>query len=372
MSLQREGHLGQSLRRMMTFTSLNSKAADVWPSRVTIVQEEAYDYNYLGEVDPDDLHSEFRECLHDVMTWTTSKHDVLDEHLVDLLSRMIFGSNMIEDAGGGLEITLKLCGAIFRVQHVLEQDRNADYKVLQGHLRRKGLPHAEEDVIQAYREITQHAEAAYHIIKEVCLEGKELSEAIILETHRLLTDKIDADEIPWNEYAGVYRKWSVCTGFHQYMAHNTVSTAIKNMISSLEDDVKAVIDTGEIDPVALAAKYCHTFVNIHPFLDGNGRTCRLILNAILKYGGVIVCIGEQDDDRGGYLRIASNASFAKGNQEDMEGVPEALRPKYYKELASFVLLHARNNMAKIRELLGFHCSTINSGVPRAQFMSVMD
>ncbi|UPL03324.1 hypothetical protein LCI18_014258 [Fusarium solani-melongenae] len=337
---------------MMAFTLLDSEAADAWSSRLTIVQDEAYEYNSLGEMDPDDLHSEFRECLHDAMTWTTSKHDILDEYLIDLLSRMIFGSNMIEDAEGGLEITLKLCGAILRGQHVPDEDRHTDHEVLEDHLRRKGLPHAEEDVIQAYREITQHAEVAYYIIKEICLEGKELSEAIILETHRLLTYKIDTDEIPWNEYAGVYRKWPVCTGFHQYMAHSMVPTAMKKMISSLEDDVKAAIDAGGIDPVALAAKYCHIFVNMHPFLDGNGRTCRLILNAILlKYGGIVVCIGEQDDDRQEYLRIASNASFAEGNQEDMEDVPEELRPKYYKELASFVLLHARNSMVKIRELL---------------------
>ncbi|EEU38989.1 uncharacterized protein NECHADRAFT_43746 [Fusarium vanettenii 77-13-4] len=340
----------------MTFPPLDSEAADVWPSRLTIVQDEAYDYNYLGGMGPDDLHSEFRKCLHDAITLaststsTTSKQ-ALDEHLVDLLSRMIFGSNMIEDAGGGLGITLKLGGVIFRGQHVPE-DRSADYKVLEDHLRRKGLPHAEEDVIRAYREITQHAKAAYYIIKEVCLEGKELSEAIILETHRLLTCNIDTDGIPWNKYAGVYRKWPVCTGFHQYMAHSMVPTAMKNMISCLSDDVKLAIDRGEIDPIALAAKYCHIFVNIHPFLDGNGRTCRLILNAILlKYGGTIVCIGEKDEDREEHLRIASNASFAEGNQEDMGGVPEELKPKHYKELASFVLLHARDSMTFIRELL---------------------
>ncbi|RSL79044.1 hypothetical protein CEP51_007699 [Fusarium floridanum] len=195
---------------------------------------------------------------------------------------MIFGSNMIEDAGGGLEITLKLCGVIFRGQHVSDEDRDTGYEVLEDHLLRKGLPHAKKDVIQAYREITQHAEAAYYILKE-----------------------IDVDEIPWNGYSGVYRKWPVCTGFHQYMAHSKVPTAMKNMLTSLSNDIKAAMDTGEVDPIALAAKYCHIFVNIHPFLDGNGRTCRLIFNAILlKYGGTIVCIGEQDEDREEYLRIA--------------------------------------------------------------------
>ncbi|RSL96926.1 hypothetical protein CEP52_011165 [Fusarium oligoseptatum] len=212
---------------------------------------------------------------------------------------------------------------------------DADYEVVEDHLRRKGLPHAKKDVIQAYREITQHAEAAYYILKEVCLEGKELSEAIILETHRLLTYKIDVDEIPWNEYSGVYRKWPVCTGFHQYMAHSKVPTAMKNMINSLSNEVKAAINTGEIDPTALAAKYCHIFVNIHPFLDGNGRTCRLILSAILlKYGDTIACIGEEDEDREEYLRIASNASFAEGNQEDMEDPSSPLLL-----ISFFTLLH---------------------------------
>ncbi|RSL39437.1 hypothetical protein CEP53_014058 [Fusarium sp. AF-6] len=324
MLTQRKGHIGQSLRRMMPFPSLNIETANARPSRLNIVQNEAYDYNSLGEMDPDDLHSEFRKCLHHAMTLTMSKHDILDEHFVNLLSR----------------------------QNVPEMACDADYEVVEDHLRRKGLPHVKKDVIQAYREITQHAEAAYYIIKEVCLEGKGLSEAIILETHRLLTYKIDVDEIPWNEYAGVYRKWPVCTGFHQYMAHSKVPTAMNKMITSFSNDIKAAINTGEIDPIALAAKYCHIFVNIYPFLDGNGRTCRLILNAILlKYGGTIVCIGEEDEDREEYLRIASNASFAEGNQEDVEDVPEDLKPKHYKELASFVLLHARDNMVKIRELL---------------------
>ncbi|KAJ4327687.1 hypothetical protein N0V84_001939 [Fusarium piperis] len=122
-------------------------------------------------------------------------------------------------------------------------------------------------------------------------------------------------------------------------------------LESPEDDIKAAVDDGEIDPVALSSKYCHMFVNIHPFLDGNGRTCRLILSSILlKYGGSLVSIGEQGEDREQYLQIASNASFAEGNQEDMDGIPDEYKQKHYKELASFTLRHARDSMRRICDL----------------------
>ncbi|KAH0544522.1 hypothetical protein FGG08_001294 [Glutinoglossum americanum] len=70
---------------------------------------------------------------------------------------------------------------------------------------------------------------------------------------------------------------------------------------------------------------------IHPIVDGNGRTCRLILNAILlKYAGVIVAIGEQDEDRKQYIEIQKRAG------EQMEGSGE---------LAAFVLKKATTRHA---------------------------
>jgi Fic family protein len=51
------------------------------------------------------------------------------------------------------------------------------------------------------------------------------------------------------------------------------------------------------------------FVLIHPFLDGNGRTCRLILNAILlKYAGTVVAFGEHDTSREEYYAIVKRAA----------------------------------------------------------------
>ncbi len=41
----------------------------------------------------------------------------------------------------------------------------------------------------------------------------------------------------------------------------------------------------DLHPVALAAQAHHRLVAIHPFIDGNGRTARLVMNLILfRYG----------------------------------------------------------------------------------------
>jgi Fic family protein len=42
---------------------------------------------------------------------------------------------------------------------------------------------------------------------------------------------------------------------------------------------------GELHPVALAALAHHKLVAIHPFIDGNGRTARLVMNLILIRSG---------------------------------------------------------------------------------------
>jgi Fic family protein len=42
---------------------------------------------------------------------------------------------------------------------------------------------------------------------------------------------------------------------------------------------------GEIHPLILALDFHRRYEWIHPFLDGNGRTGRLIMNRILIHGG---------------------------------------------------------------------------------------
>ena len=62
----------------------------------------------------------------------------------------------------------------------------------------------------------------------------------------------------------------------------------------------------QLDPVALAAMAHHKLVEIHPFIDGNGRTARLAMNVILMRSGyppaIIATINRQQ-----YYRVLSQA-----------------------------------------------------------------
>ena len=134
------------------------------------------------------------------------------------------------------------------------------------------------------------------------------------------------------------------------MNYEEVPRAMGRLIDSLDFDIKAASDKGEIDPVLVASKYCHEFVNIHPFADGNGRMCRLILNTLLlKYSGVIVCIGNDGENRKEYMNIAVEASNKEASFKQSRA-PIETKPENYMPLASLTLRHARDSMRKIRNI----------------------
>ncbi|KAH7153375.1 fido domain-containing protein [Dactylonectria macrodidyma] len=324
-------------------------------SSFTIVMDEAYDYNLL-ESDPDVLHAEFKGFV-DGLSRALQDHEVdphlFEDYLNDSLARMVYGSNMIESAGGGFDITMKLCRAVFRGEIPQFREGTDDYEAMERHLVQKNLPYDTSAVHRCHREIVQHAVAAAYLFSKVYIKGEDLSEIMILKIHCILTDQIDTEQgISWDEYSGMYREHNVSAGLHQFPSPYLVPRAMRDMIKSFNEDIRAATECGKIDPVALAAKYCHTFVNIHPFLDGNGRVCRLILNLLLlKYGGVLVCIGEEEEDRDKYLGIAASASLARAYADDLDDLDESHRPKHYKELASFTLQHAHTSMRKLTELM---------------------
>ncbi len=121
---------------------------------------------------------------------------------------------------------------------------------------------------------------------------------------------------------------------------------MQDMCAANHEDVIGAEALKSLDPFTLAAKYCHLFVNIHPFMDGNGRMCRLILNTILlKYAGMMIPIGENGDaGRDEYLQAT-----VRGNKEFLSDNYEEPSPDGHRLLGSLVI---RKTVKRLQEVFG--------------------
>ncbi|KAF5561891.1 adenosine monophosphate transferase FICD like [Fusarium napiforme] len=354
---QTDSNLGHSIHLMLSSSlrdngSIRIYSAPSKESTLLLTQDDAHYEDDAEEDAEDQSHPEeedielknYLDNIADALNQSKNDSEVA-EAFNEKLSEMVYGSNMIEVVGSSLDITSELCRDIFAggvdADDVEISDNDPTYKAIETELIEKCKPSAHEDVLRTRREVIQHAKAAYYMMNEVAIKGKDLSEERILETHRLLTYNIDSpDGIPSSEYGGIYRNCPVQRGFNSFPHQSTVPKVIRALTASLKADIATAEASGEIDPVALAAKYCHKFVNIHPFLDGNSRTSRLILNTLLlKYGGCFVWFGKDEMERQEYMDIAAEgfAAEAMAMQEDMDDLPEGFKPKHHKKLATFTL-----------------------------------
>lgn len=306
-----------SFFRLLTMNIANSMRQRA-PLSTTIRQGEAYD-RFRFDEDPDDLFAEV-EALRSKVAQNT-------DYLIETLAHVVYGSNYIEKAGSDMDTTLNICNKIFHGEDLAEE--------------------ADEDLPQETREVIQHCRAMSHHINETVVADKPLTEALILSTHKILTYKVrSSDGDSHEQYGGKYRTDAVCAGMHEFTAPKDVPRAMSDMITEYNDDMARIAADGAVDPFCLAAKYCHKFVNIHPFADGNGRTCRIILNAVLlKYAGIVVPIGGDDDGREVYLEVAGRSSMSEADRDEEEETVCGAPPPWG-ELASLTLLCAKKNLVE--------------------------
>ena len=276
-----------------------------------------------------DYLNEIQKIRHDNPEDTA---EIMSECIQEDMKLMIFGSNMIERAGLNLSETTKMVDRVFKRQEVEVGERNNNYSIqLEKCMEAKhSIQEAEENVLRSRWEVIQHAKALWFLTNAFVTEGKPLSEDLIKETHKILCTNVSHPKYgtAWEEYAGIYRNEvrqpgskemgaEVHAGGNHFTASQMVPKAMTRFVKELNSKIEEANQSGMLDPFCLAAWACADFVVIHPFLDGNGRTCRIILNAItMKYAGIVVPIGEHDEERSKYLDIKRRYS------EDCEGEGE--------------------------------------------------
>jgi len=159
----------------------------------------------------------------------------------------------------------------------------------------------QEGITVRGKSLREHLEARNHPEAIDYVESLAQKEAIIkqddiLKVHALLMRGID------DQNAGKYRTGQVRVAVATFMPPS--AQEIQTMISKLLQTVSQNPD--ELRPIELAAFFHHKFVYIHPFLDGNGRTARLLMNFILMRNGYPFTVLLKVD-RPKYLRALSEA-----------------------------------------------------------------
>lgn len=102
-----------------------------------------------------------------------------------------------------------------------------------------------------------------------------ITEDIIRDLHRLFYQKVNASQ------AGSYRTIQVYISGTEYLP--PAPDDVPRLMKHLTDQIHFSQST--LHPVELAAMAHKRFVDIHPFIDGNGRTARLLMNLILVHNG---------------------------------------------------------------------------------------
>ncbi|VUC36826.1 unnamed protein product [Clonostachys rosea] len=296
---------------------------------------------------PDELFKKAKTWLEVIQDAPRDElQDVVTKDIQESMIRAIFGSNQIERAGLNQTITNHLCRRILNgedVGAISEGDPDSQSALLDlYHLDPTLRKLPGKDVLRSRNEVVQHCKAFEFLLKAFVLEHEHLTESLIQETHRILAEGVpitdcEGPEVLPEEYGGVYRTVVVGAGTTNFTVPKFVPAKMKKMCEDLKDELEATEKNKAIDPFSTAAKYSLEFVQIHPFMDGNGRMCRMILNAILcRYAGVIVPIGEQGAEREEYMQIKRDSS-AK-----MEG---------HGEYATFVLVRATRRIREMKKKL---------------------
>lgn len=148
-----------------------------------------------------------------------------------------------------------------------------------------------EGITISGKSMTEHLEAINHaeavdFIIDLIREKEILDRRSLMELHGMILRGID------RENAGRYRQVPV------RISGSTHLPPQPYLLDKLMEDyfINYHQIRSQIHPVILAAEMHERLVSIHPFIDGNGRTSRLIMNCILLQHGYTIAILKGDYD----------------------------------------------------------------------------
>jgi len=167
----------------------------------------------------------------------------------------------------------------------------------------KGLTVGGKPLVEHLEAINHYA--AVEMIRDLAQQKTELTNYTLMTLHSLVLRGID------DENAGRLRKVPVMISGSQHTPPQPWQ-----LDKLMEDYFYFYADKKDNPhPIVLAAEMHEQLVTIHPFIDGNGRTARLVMNLILLQYGFPIAIIHGDTEP----RLAYYAALEKCNlQQDTD------------------------------------------------------
>lgn len=184
-------------------------------------------------------------------------------------------------------------------------------------------------------EVINHKEAIDYI-KDLVKEKALFNKRILLDIHHLILKNIDMQN------AGKYRNVDVMINGSAHKPPTFLQ--VQNLMEEYFNFYEENKDT--LNPVILSAEIHERLVTIHPFIDGNGRTSRLMMNLILlQHGFPITNISSQNNLRDEYYK--SLETVQTGGSKEL----------FYK----FVAKNVKNSLIKYLEIISVNAEENTKG-----------
>ncbi len=132
--------------------------------------------------------------------------------------------------------------------------------------------------LKDHYEAMGHSEA-YSFLCELA-KKTGITEDNICKLHHLFYYRIDEDN------AGKYRKVNVLITGSSFKPPD--ASQVPALMKKYAEDISVLRE--KYHPVEFAARLHQELVSIHPFVDGNGRTARLLMNLALLQTGYVITI----------------------------------------------------------------------------------
>ena len=159
-----------------------------------------------------------------------------------------------------------------------------------------GITIGKGKTLKEHLEVINHKEAMDYV-EDIVSNDIDISETVVKNLHYIILKSVN------NEGAGKYRNVNVLISGsrHRQPEHFLVEEQMRELIYWYNENKT------KLHPLELAAIFHDKYTYIHPFIDGNGISARLLTNLILMKNGYLICVVKMED-RDEYMNALEKAS----------------------------------------------------------------